>query len=151
MWWHQITALKKLATWPVAHLVPVMDVLRVFVVHPDGAAKLAGSYGPILARVAELVADESTPYAVLLLCLRLVNNLFQHDDSRAAVTKASSEVSQRLQAAQSTCSLSAPARTATQLLDAIAGHVAHDKKPIRGLIASILLQYVLCRIWLFVV
>ncbi|KAK6136826.1 hypothetical protein DH2020_029421 [Rehmannia glutinosa] len=72
--------LKLLNTWPVAMLFPVVDVMRMIVLHPDGAGKLLQHVKDENDIFIELIkkATANTPLpANLLTSLRVVTNLFK--------------------------------------------------------------------------
>ncbi|XP_041998802.1 phospholipase A-2-activating protein-like [Salvia splendens] len=73
--------LKVLKTWPVALLFPVIDVVRMIVLHPDGAAKLmqhVKDQDDIVIEVIKKVTASPPLPANLLTCLRAVTNLFKN-------------------------------------------------------------------------
>ncbi|KAL1554229.1 phospholipase A-2-activating protein-like [Salvia divinorum] len=73
--------LKVLKTWPVAVLFPVIDVVRMIVLHPDGAAKLmqhVKDQDDIVIEVIKKVTASPPLPANLLTCLRAVTNLFKN-------------------------------------------------------------------------
>ncbi|XP_057788250.1 uncharacterized protein LOC131005346 [Salvia miltiorrhiza] len=75
--------LKVLKTWPAAVLFPVIDVVRMIVLHPDGAAKLlqyVKDDDDIVIEVIKKVTASPPLPANLLTCLRAVTNLFKNTD-----------------------------------------------------------------------
>ncbi|XP_042004538.1 phospholipase A-2-activating protein-like [Salvia splendens] len=73
--------LQVLKTWPVALLFPVIDVVRMIVLHPDGAAKLmqhVKNQDDIVIEVIKKVTASPPLPANLLTCLRAVTNLFKN-------------------------------------------------------------------------
>lgn len=73
--------LKVLKSWPVAVLFPVIDLLRILVLHPDGVAKLLqyvkDGYDIVIELIKKVIASSPLP-ANLLTCLRVVANLFKN-------------------------------------------------------------------------
>ncbi|GER50394.1 transducin family protein / WD-40 repeat family protein [Striga asiatica] len=73
--------LKLLNTWPVAMLFPVVDVVRMIVLHPDGAGKLLqhvkGENDTIVELIRKVAANPPLP-ANLLTSLRALTNLFKN-------------------------------------------------------------------------
>ncbi|GFQ03817.1 phospholipase a-2-activating protein [Phtheirospermum japonicum] len=73
--------LNTLNTWPVAMLFPVVDVMRMFVLHPDGATKLLqhvkGENEVIIELIRKVTAHPPLA-ANLLTSVRLVTNLFKN-------------------------------------------------------------------------
>ncbi|KAI3446071.1 hypothetical protein Pfo_002736 [Paulownia fortunei] len=72
--------LKLLKTWPVAMLFPVVDVMRMIVLHPDGAGKLLQYVKDeddiVIELIRKVTASPPLP-ANLLTSLRAVTNLFK--------------------------------------------------------------------------
>ncbi|KAL9174046.1 hypothetical protein ABFS82_02G026600 [Erythranthe guttata] len=74
--------LKLLKTWPVELLFPVVDVMRMIVLHPDGAATLLQYFkdedaGIVIELIKKITASSPLP-ANLLTSLRAVTNMFKN-------------------------------------------------------------------------
>lgn len=122
----QVAWLAKLAgAWPLPKVFPLLDLLRVACLHPDGAKAVAGSslFDGALKRALDACAGGGNAHsaALPLVSLRLAANLFY-------------AVPCRLQAA------AMPGR-AVCLVTAAAGHVAGDAKNARLAAAAVLLNY----------
>ncbi|KAL6522636.1 hypothetical protein OROMI_031594 [Orobanche minor] len=76
-----VLLLKLLCAWPVAMLFPVVDVLRMIVLHPDGTVKLLqhvkAENDIIVELIRKVTASPPLP-ANLLTTLRAVINLFRN-------------------------------------------------------------------------
>lgn len=72
---------KVLKTWPIAVLFPVIDVVRMIVLHPDGAMKLLqyvkDEHDIVIELIKKVTSSPPLP-ANLLTCLRAVTNLFKN-------------------------------------------------------------------------
>ncbi|PIN02311.1 hypothetical protein CDL12_25172 [Handroanthus impetiginosus] len=71
--------LKLLKTWPVTMLFPVVDLMRMIVLHPDGAGKLLQHVKDediVIELIKKVTASPPLP-ANLLTSLRAVTNLFK--------------------------------------------------------------------------
>ncbi|GAV67108.1 WD40 domain-containing protein/PUL domain-containing protein/PFU domain-containing protein [Cephalotus follicularis] len=73
--------LKLLKSWPVAMIFPVIDVLRMVILHPDGASVLLkhieNENDALIELIKKVTADPSLP-ANLLTTIRAVTNLFKN-------------------------------------------------------------------------
>ncbi|KAL3614135.1 hypothetical protein CASFOL_042209 [Castilleja foliolosa] len=73
--------LNTLSTWPVAMIFPVLDVMRMFVLHPDGTGKLLqhvkGENDVIIELIRKVTAHPPLA-ANLLTSVRFVTNLFKN-------------------------------------------------------------------------
>ncbi|KAL3814160.1 hypothetical protein ACJIZ3_015428 [Penstemon smallii] len=73
--------LKLLETWPVAMLFPVVDVIRMIVLHPDGVSKLLQHIKDendfVIELIKKVTASPPLP-ANVLTSLRAVTNLFKN-------------------------------------------------------------------------
>ncbi|CAJ1933456.1 unnamed protein product [Sphenostylis stenocarpa] len=70
-----------LRSWPVAMIFPVIDIVRMIVLHPDGAILLHKHFeaeNDILMEVIKKVTVNSTIPANLLTSIRAVTNLFRN-------------------------------------------------------------------------
>ncbi|KAJ9135556.1 hypothetical protein P3X46_032726 [Hevea brasiliensis] len=73
--------LKLMKSWPVAMLFPVIDILRMIVLHPDGASALLKHVedgSDILMEVIKRVTTNSPLPPNLLTSIRVVTNLFKN-------------------------------------------------------------------------
>ncbi|CAB4320594.1 unnamed protein product [Prunus armeniaca] len=73
--------LRLLKSWPVAMLFPVIDTLRMIVLHPDGATVLlqhAEAQNDLLLEMIKRVATNPSLPANLLTSVRVVTNLFKN-------------------------------------------------------------------------
>jgi phospholipase A-2-activating protein len=91
--------LAKAARWPVGSVFPALDVLRVLVIHADGARALeesaasasASFIDPVLAAVrAGKASAEARP--ALLLAARALINAFRHESTRRLLVARAEEV-----------------------------------------------------------
>lgn len=95
--------LKLLKSWPLAMIFPVIDILRMIVLHPDGATKFkqATDEKDLLMELIKR-ALSNTPLAPnILTSIRLVTNLFKHSCYHDWLQKQRSEI---LDAFSSCCS-----------------------------------------------
>ncbi|WOK99599.1 phospholipase A-2-activating protein [Canna indica] len=73
--------LKMLKSWPVAMLFPVIDILRMIVLHPDGASLLhkhIESGHDVLMETLVKVTTNPPLAANILTIIRAITNLFRH-------------------------------------------------------------------------
>ncbi|VVA15155.1 PREDICTED: phospholipase [Prunus dulcis] len=73
--------LRLLKSWPVAMLFPVIDTLRMIVLHPDGATVLlqhAEAQNDLLLEMIKRVSTNPSLPANLLTSVRVVTNLFKN-------------------------------------------------------------------------
>ncbi|KAJ4844454.1 hypothetical protein Tsubulata_028947 [Turnera subulata] len=87
--------LKLLKSWPLAMIFPVIDILRMTVLHPDGASKLFKQANDENDFLMELVkrASANPPLAPnLLTSIRLVTNLFRNSCYHDWLQKHRSEI-----------------------------------------------------------
>ncbi|KAB2603049.1 phospholipase A-2-activating protein-like [Pyrus ussuriensis x Pyrus communis] len=73
--------LRLLKSWPVAMLFPVIDILRMIVLHPDGATRLLQhleAENDLLMELIRKVATNPPLPANLLTSVRAVTNLFKN-------------------------------------------------------------------------
>ncbi|XP_071736773.1 uncharacterized protein [Rutidosis leptorrhynchoides] len=73
--------LKLLKSWPVSMMFPVIDILRMVVLHPDGSAVLkhANDEKDILKELIKKVTSNALP-PNLLTSIRMLVNLFKNSD-----------------------------------------------------------------------
>ncbi|XP_054777900.1 uncharacterized protein LOC129285936 [Prosopis cineraria] len=72
--------LKLLSSWPIAMIFPVIDIIRMVVLHPDGAKiflKHLEAENDILSQLIKKVTTNPTIPANLLTSVRAVTNLFK--------------------------------------------------------------------------
>ncbi|XP_078430526.1 transducin family protein / WD-40 repeat family protein [Wolffia australiana] len=72
---------KVLQSWPLAMLFPVIDILRVFILHPDGASSLykcINEGNDILIEILRKVTAPPVLSANLLTVTRAISNLFKN-------------------------------------------------------------------------
>ncbi|EEF43307.1 phospholipase A-2-activating protein [Ricinus communis] len=72
---------KLLKSWPVAMIFPVVDILRMIVLHPDGASVILmhiENGNDILMEMIERVTTNSSLAPNFLTTIRLVTNLFKN-------------------------------------------------------------------------
>eukprot|EP00753_Platysulcus_tardus_P005788 PLAT13698.1.p1 GENE.PLAT13698.1~~PLAT13698.1.p1 ORF type:complete len:824 (-),score=325.08 PLAT13698.1:1429-3900(-) len=107
--------LVNLLRWPVAKTFPVLDLLRIAVLHPSGASHFAGATGQALFDEAlRLATAEDAPLPVQLLGLRLLCNLFIKTTTRTLV-----------------------AARLSDLLDGAADFSGHDNMKLRATLACL--------------
>ncbi|KAF7840914.1 phospholipase A-2-activating protein [Senna tora] len=73
--------LKLLRSWPIAMIFPVIDIVRMIVLHPDGAILLLKHFeaeNDILTELIKKVTINPTIPANLLTSIRTVTNLFKN-------------------------------------------------------------------------
>jgi len=78
---HYSALFKLLTYWPPSHLFPGLDVLRLVLLHQDGAVYFCTTGKNVLSRVVTLSVS-STPFATLLLVFRVIANLFHSSEGR---------------------------------------------------------------------
>ncbi|TMW57534.1 hypothetical protein Poli38472_003459 [Pythium oligandrum] len=92
----QVEALKSVtARWATDHVFPVLDLLRLVLVHPQGPPALGNvALEKIVTRALHLGVDPSTsvPNATRMLSLRVLANLFYHKEGRAAILSKKDEI-----------------------------------------------------------
>ncbi|XP_031286716.1 phospholipase A-2-activating protein isoform X1 [Pistacia vera] len=87
--------LKLLKTWPVEMIFPVIDILRVTVLHPDGARvllKCVENPNDVLIEMINKVAATPALPANLLTSIRAVTNLFRNSSYYNWLQKHRSEI-----------------------------------------------------------
>ncbi|BAT89877.1 hypothetical protein VIGAN_06099500 [Vigna angularis var. angularis] len=73
--------LNLLRSWPIAMIFPVIDIIRMIVLHPDGAILLNKHFeaeNDIIVEVIKKVTVSPTIPANLLTSIRAVTNLFRN-------------------------------------------------------------------------
>ncbi|KAJ4965719.1 hypothetical protein NE237_017568 [Protea cynaroides] len=73
--------LKLLKSWPVAMMFPVIDILRMIILHPDGASLLLMHMKDQSDVLMQIITKVTVPPALptsLLTSVRAVTNLFKH-------------------------------------------------------------------------
>jgi hypothetical protein len=81
-----VDALAEALLWPASNLLPVLDICRVAVTHPDAAAKLAKSVPTIVHILLSAVAGAvPASLAVAMLAVRTLANMFTQPDTRSLV------------------------------------------------------------------
>jgi len=66
-----------LDTYSQDTIFPVLDIIRMLLVHPDGARTIANSRPHLLKQVLDFGATDGAPLAVVLLAARVGANLFR--------------------------------------------------------------------------
>ncbi|ESR36436.1 hypothetical protein CICLE_v10027868mg [Citrus x clementina] len=87
--------LKLLKTWPPAMIFPVIDILRMTILHPDGASLLlkhVENQNDVLMEMIEKVSSNPTLPANLLTGIRAVTNLFKNSSWYSWLQKHRSEI-----------------------------------------------------------
>ncbi|KDO51447.1 hypothetical protein CISIN_1g0043292mg, partial [Citrus sinensis] len=87
--------LKLLKTWPPAMIFPVIDILRMTILHPDGASLLlkhVENQNDVLMEMIEKVSSNPTLPANLLTGIRAVTNLFKNSSWYSWLQKNRSEI-----------------------------------------------------------
>ncbi|KAK4258688.1 hypothetical protein QN277_005111 [Acacia crassicarpa] len=82
--------LKLLRSWPSAMIFPVIDIIRMIVLHPDGAKlflKHLEAENDILLELINKVTTNPTIPANLLTCVRAVTNLFKNSSYHSWLQK----------------------------------------------------------------
>ncbi|KAK7257922.1 hypothetical protein RIF29_32249 [Crotalaria pallida] len=69
--------LKLLQSWPIGMIFPVIDILRMVVLHPDGATKLEAKNDILMGVIKKVTANPTIP-ANLLTSIRTLTNLFKN-------------------------------------------------------------------------
>ncbi|UIZ27334.1 hypothetical protein KXD40_005851 [Peronospora effusa] len=101
----EIAALRSaLDKWPAKLAFPMLDLLRIVVVHPQGPIALGDAgLGTLVTKVLSLGlqegpkdGDDAVPVATRMLSLRVLANMFLHDAAREAVLKHKTEVLSKL-------------------------------------------------------
>jgi len=108
----------KLLEWPAVNLFPVLDILRMIVLHPSGASKFATEGNQILPKLLDIGFKSQPLPANQLLILRLIGNMFRWE-SLQPILKLNDE----------------------QILGIIANCVHSDNKNIRITFSTILLNF----------
>ncbi|GLD96122.1 hypothetical protein PINS_up004799 [Pythium insidiosum] len=91
------------ARWPATHVFPLLDLLRLVVVHPQGPTALGASstLEGLVTRCLSLAADASTtdvPMATRMLALRVVANMFFQEAARRSIVAKKDELLVQLRA-----------------------------------------------------
>ncbi|KAK2665260.1 hypothetical protein Ddye_003834 [Dipteronia dyeriana] len=87
--------LKLLKTWPLSMIFPVIDVLRMIILHPDGARllfKLVENENDVLMEMIKKVTTNPAIPANLLTSIRAVSNLFKNSNNHNWLQKNRSEI-----------------------------------------------------------
>ncbi|GAY51924.1 hypothetical protein CUMW_138030 [Citrus unshiu] len=87
--------LKLLKAWPPAMIFPVIDILRMTILHPDGASLLlkhVENQNDVLMEMIEKVSSNPTLPANLLTGIRAVTNLFKNSSWYSWLQKHRSEI-----------------------------------------------------------
>lgn len=87
--------LKLLKTWPPAMIFPVIDILRMTILHPDGASLLlkhVENQNDVLMEMIEKVSSNPSLPANLLTGIRAVTNLFKSSSWYSWLQKHRSEI-----------------------------------------------------------
>ncbi|MED6204151.1 hypothetical protein PIB30_006212 [Stylosanthes scabra] len=87
--------LNLLRSWPISMIFPVIDLVRMIVLHPDGATMLHKRFqaeNDILMEVIKKVTSNSAIPANLLTSIRTVTNLFKNSCYHGWLQKHRSEV-----------------------------------------------------------
>ncbi|KAL5788522.1 hypothetical protein ACOSP7_005471 [Xanthoceras sorbifolium] len=87
--------LKLLKTWPLAMIFPVIDVLRMIILHPDGARLLlkhVENENDVLMEMIKKVTANPAISANLLTSIRAVSNLFKNSNNHNWLQKHCSEI-----------------------------------------------------------
>lgn len=87
--------LKLLKTWPPAMIFPVIDILRMTILHPDGASLLlkhVENQNDVLMEMIEKVSSNPPLPANLLTGIRAVTNLFKNSSCYNWLQKHRSEI-----------------------------------------------------------
>ncbi|KAL9414958.1 hypothetical protein AB3S75_043262 [Citrus x aurantiifolia] len=87
--------LKLLKTWPPAMIFPVIDILRMTILHPDGASLLlkhVENQNDVLMEMIEKVSSNPPLPANLLTGIRAVTNLFKNSSWYSWLQKHRSEI-----------------------------------------------------------
>ncbi|KAJ0397384.1 hypothetical protein P43SY_008215 [Pythium insidiosum] len=92
-----------IARWPATHVFPLLDLLRLVLVHPQGPTALGGAAAleSLVTRCLTLAADGSTadvPMATRMLALRVIANTFFQETARPSVVAKKHEVVAQLRA-----------------------------------------------------
>jgi len=110
----QYTLLK----WPDANLLPVLDLLRVFVLHPDSRVSIGVDNGDYQIRRTTEILTTSSADSHRFLVLRYLSNMFKNDETRRVM-----------------------ASNRAVVLSAIAQVIQCDHKQVRLGVATVLLNY----------
>ncbi|KAK4798160.1 hypothetical protein SAY86_030486 [Trapa natans] len=90
-----VLLLKMLKSWPTAMIFPVIDIMRMVVLHPDGAATLLkhiNDENDILMYVINKATEEHALPANLITSIRAVANLFKSSGYHSWLQKHRSEI-----------------------------------------------------------
>jgi phospholipase A-2-activating protein len=111
---------KKMLDWPNKHLFPVLDLLRMFLLHSQSSEmfKVYEHGDAYCTKLLGLLHNKDEPTANHLLSLRCLCNMFNHPSSTFVII-----------------------RKYEKIIDAITDYVTHENKNIRNAAISILLNY----------
>ncbi|XP_059450417.1 uncharacterized protein LOC132181281 isoform X2 [Corylus avellana] len=87
--------LKLLNSWPLAMIFPVIDILRMTLLHPDGATVLLGHFeaeNDVLVEMIKKVTAKPAIPGNILTSIRLVTNLFKNSCYNNLLYKNRSEI-----------------------------------------------------------
>ncbi|KAK6916532.1 WD40 repeat [Dillenia turbinata] len=90
-----ILLLKLLKTWPVSMIFPIIDILRIVILHPEGATKLVKYMeveNDVLIEMIKKVTAAPILPANLLTSIRAVSNLFKNSCFHLWLLKHRSEI-----------------------------------------------------------
>lgn len=72
---------KILRSWPISMIFPVIDILRMLILHPDGASRLLKQTeqgNDVLLDILKRITEATVHAGNLLTFLRAITNLFKH-------------------------------------------------------------------------
>ncbi|KAG3118667.1 hypothetical protein PI124_g4087 [Phytophthora idaei] len=103
------TLMSALDKWPAKYAFPMLDLLRLVLVHPQGPAALGeAGLDTLVTKVLSLglqagptEGDDAIPVATRMLSLRVLANMFLHDEARKAILTRKTEVLSKLPSFQS--------------------------------------------------
>ncbi|PKU69435.1 phospholipase A-2-activating protein [Dendrobium catenatum] len=76
-----IILFKVLKSWPVSVIFPVIDILRMLIIHPDGASRLLKHIeqgNDVFLEILKRTTADPTHAGNLLTLIRAITNLFKH-------------------------------------------------------------------------
>ncbi|GKV19763.1 hypothetical protein SLEP1_g29984 [Rubroshorea leprosula] len=87
--------LKLLKSWPLAMIFPVIDILRMIILHPDGASKLlkhVENENDVLVEMVKRVTTDPALPPNLLTSIRAITNLFKNSPYQNWLQKHRSDI-----------------------------------------------------------
>jgi hypothetical protein len=86
----ELALLLKLSKWPLENLIPFLDTLRMFFIHPRSGVFLSKAGDEILSKLFDILKIGTDTQKILVL--RIFNNMFLQEESRNFLIKKRQEI-----------------------------------------------------------